>query len=134
MATAEVIYKGDLRTTSRHLLSGSEIITDAPLDNHGKGSSFSPTDLLATSLANCMLTVIGIAAETHQFSIDGTRSEVTKFMTSNPRKVSGIEVKLFFPQNNFSEKVKKIIEHTANTCPVALSLHPELAQTIIFNY
>ena len=134
MPTSEIIYEGELRTKATHIFSGTEIITDAPLDNDGKAEAFSPTDLLATSLANCMLTIIAISGRTHQFSIDGTKAEVTKTMTSNPRRVAGIEVKLFFPPNNYSDKQKKIIENAAYTCPVGLSLHPDIKQDITFNY
>lgn len=134
MATSIVTYTGELRTTSTHLKSGEKIITDAPVDNHGKGEAFSPTDLLATSLANCMLTVVGIAGNTHGFSIDGTTAEVTKVMGENPRRVVGIQVNLQFPANNYSEKEKAIIEKTAHTCPVAKSLHPDLKQEITFNF
>lgn len=134
MPTSEVIYEGELRTKATHIFSGTEIITDAPLDNQGKAEAFSPTDLLATSLAVCMLTVTGIAARTHNFSNDNTKAEVTKIMAANPRRVSGIEVKLFFPSNNYTDKEKKIIENAALTCPVALSLHPDIKQDITFNY
>ena len=134
MPTSEVTYIGELRVKSVYVFSGNEIITDAPLDNQGKAQAFSPTDLLATSLANCMLTIMGIAARTHQFSIDGTRAEVTKTMASDPRRVSAIEVKLFFPKNNYSDKEKKIIENAAHTCPVAYSLHPDIKQDISFNF
>ncbi len=134
MPTSEVTYIGELRVKSVHVFSGNEIITDAPLDNQGKAQAFSPTDLLATSLANCMLTIMGIAARTHQFSIDGTHAEVTKTMASDPRRVSAIEVKLVFPKNNYSDKEKKIIENAAHTCPVAYSLHPDIRQDISFNF
>ena len=97
MATSKVIYLGGLRTNSTHLQSGIEIITDAPLDNQGKGEAFSPTDLMATSLANCMLTIMGIAARTHEIDIDGTTAEVTKIMAAEPRRVAEIHINLHFP-------------------------------------
>ncbi|HPD64205.1 MAG TPA: OsmC family protein [Bacteroidia bacterium] len=134
MITSEVIYNGNLRTECTHKLSGNKITTDAPPDNKGKGEYFSPTDLLSTSLAACMLTFMGIAAETHHFNIDGTRAEVTKIMASDPRRVAEIVIDLFFPPNNYSEKVRKIIENAAYTCPVSKSLHPELKQTINFHF
>ncbi|NLJ06132.1 MAG: OsmC family protein [Sphingobacteriales bacterium] len=134
MITSEVIYNGNLRTECTHKLSGNKITTDAPPDNKGKGEYFSPTDLLSTSLAACMLTIMGIAAETHHFNIDGTRAEVTKIMASEPRRVAEIVIDLFFPPNNYSEKVRKIIENAAYTCPVSKSLHPELKQTINFHF
>ncbi|HTM98905.1 MAG TPA: OsmC family protein [Pedobacter sp.] len=134
MATSKITYTGGLRTSSVHLKSGIEIITDAPVDNQGKGEAFSPTDLLATSLGNCMLTIVGIAARTHGFDIDGTTAEVTKIMGENPRRVTGILVNLQFPGNNYSDKDKEIIERSAKTCPVAFSLHPDIKQEITFNY
>jgi putative redox protein len=134
MATATTLYTGNLRTEATHVKSGSVISTDAPVDNHGKGESFSPTDLLAASLGSCMLTVVGIAAVNHGFSIDGTRVSITKIMADNPRRVSGIEVILDFPEVEYTESHKRIIEYTALNCPVALSLHPGLEQKVIFNY
>lgn len=134
MATSKITYNGGLRTTSVHLRSGNEIITDAPVDNKGKGEAFSPTDLLATSLGNCMLTIVGIAAQEHGFSIDGATCEITKIMAEQPRRVSEIVVNFQFPANNYSDKDKKIIERAANTCPVAFSLHPDLVKTVTFNY
>ena len=134
MAHFEVVYTKDLRTEMTHLASGTKVLTDAPVDNKGKGEVFSPTDLASASLASCMLTIMGIAARTHQFSIDGTRAEVTKTMASDPRRVSAIEVKLFFPKNNYSDKEKKMIENAAHTCPVAYSLHPDIKQDISFNF
>ncbi len=134
MATSKITYNGGLRTTSIHERSGKEIITDAPVDNKGKGEAFSPTDLLATSLGNCMLTIVGIAANEHGFSIDGTTCEITKIMAENPRRVAEIVVNLQFPANNYADKDKKIIERSANTCPVMYSLHPDIKKTVSFNY
>ena len=134
MITSEITYLGNLRTQSKHIASSSSILTDAPIDNHGKGEAFSPTDLMSNALGCCMLTIIGIAANTHQFNIDGTRVQVTKIMQSNPRKVAEIKVSFKFPANDYSEKQKTIIENAARTCPVALSLHPDLKQTVEFNY
>ena len=134
METVQTVYLGELRTKARHSQSGVEIITDAPTDNNGKGEAFSPTDLLATSLGSCMLTIMGIAANTHGFNIDNTKVKITKIMSANPRKVSEIIVELNFPPNNYSEKEKKFFEIAAKTCPVSLSLHPDIKQTIIFNY
>lgn len=132
MATSKITYIGNLRTTSVHLKSGIEIITDAPVDNQGKGEAFSPTDLLATSLGNCMLTIVGIAAKTHGFNIEGTTAEITKIMGENPRRVTEILVNLQFPSTNYSDKEKEIIERAARTCPVAHSLHPDIKQEITF--
>lgn len=134
MATSKITYTGELRTLSVHLKSGTEIITDAPVDNQGKGGAFSPSDLLATSLGNCMLTIVGIAARTHGFNIDGTTAEITKVMGTDPRRVTEIIVNLQFPANQYSDKQKEIIERSAKTCPVAYSLHPDIKQEISFNY
>lgn len=134
MATSKIKYLGDLRTESEHLQSGSKIITDAPLDNQGKGEAFSPTDLLATALGNCMLTIMGIAAKTHSINMEGATCAITKTMAANPRRVGEIEVELAFPSNTYSDKDKKILENAAVTCPVYLSLHPELKKTVHFNW
>ncbi len=134
MATSKITYIGNLRTQSVHLRSGKEILTDAPIDNQGLGEAFSPSDLLATSLGNCMITIIGIAAKTHGFDVDGTTLEITKTMAQEPRRVGQIDVVLNFPKNNYNEKEKAIIERSAHTCPVALSLHPDIKQVITFNY
>ena len=135
MATSKITYNGGLRTTSVHLRSGKEIITDAPVDNKGKGEAFSPTDLLATSLGNCMLTIVGIAANEHGFNIDGTTCEITKIMAAEgPRRVAEIVVDFVMPKNDYSEKVKAIIERSANTCPVMYSLHPDIKKTVTFSY
>lgn len=134
MATSEITYLGGLRTESVHVQSGNKIITDAPVDNKGKGEAFSPTDLLATSLGNCMMTIMGIAAQTHGINIDGTKCAITKIMAAEPRRVSEIQATLQFPPNNYSEKEQKILEHAALTCPVYLSLHPDLKKTVEFNW
>lgn len=134
MATSKITYNGGLRTTSVHERSQNEIITDAPVDNKGKGEAFSPTDLLATSLGNCMLTIVGIAANEHGFNIDGATCEITKIMAENPRRVAEIVVNFQFPDQDYSDKTRTIIERSANTCPVAYSLHPDIKKTVTFNY
>lgn len=134
MATAQSIYLGDLRTRAKHIQSGTEIITDAPLDNQGKGEAFSPTDLLATSLGSCMLTIMGIAARTHGFSINETTIEITKIMTDHPRKVAEIHLKFAMPPIDYSAHQKKILLLAATTCPVALSLHPDISQKVEFAF
>ncbi len=134
MATIKTQYQGDLRTKAIHIASGNEIITDAPLDNKGRGEAFSPTDLLATALGSCMITIAGMAAQEHGFSIDGTTLDITKIMASNPRRVAEIIVELHFPENNYTGNQKKIIREACINCPVAKSLHPDLKQTIIFNF
>ncbi|MCE3227323.1 MAG: osmotically inducible protein OsmC [Bacteroidetes bacterium] len=133
MATSTIKYLGGLRTEAVHEASKSKIVTDAPVDNHGKGEAFSPTDLMATSLANCMLTVMGIKAQNDGMTnIEGVVAEVTKIMYQEPRRVGEIHVKLTFPKNNYTDKEKKIYENTAHTCPVAKSLHPDLKQVLTF--
>ncbi len=133
MKTSEIIYKGELRTTATHLKSGQLIITDAPIDNNGKGEAFSPTDILATSLGCCMLTVMGIVAKRHHLDLDGTKVEILKVMAENPRRVAEIHVDMHF-KNDFAQKDKSLMEHTALTCPVSKSLHPDIKQKIRFHY
>ncbi len=134
MATSKVKYLGDLRTEALHLYSGVKLITDAPLDNQGKAEYFSPTDLAATSLATCGLTIMGIAARTHGFNIDGTEATVTKVMYSNPRRIGEVHIEYQLPDIDYTDKQKKIIELAGTTCPVALSLHPDLKQVITFHF
>ncbi len=133
MTTSTVSYQGNLRTQAIHLNSNNQIITDAPTDNHGKGESFSPTDLLATSLASCMLTIIGIKAAAMEVNVVGTKAEVTKIMAADPRRVSEVKVDIEFIQN-FDERTRKILEAAALTCPVAESLHPDIVQDVTFSY
>ena len=132
METIRTVYIGGLRTKAMHVQSGDQIITDAPVDNQGKGEAFSPTDLFAASLGSCMLTIMGIAAQTHGFSIDGTTAKTTKVMGANPRRVAEIIVELTFPHNKYSDKERKILELSAKECPVANSLHPDVKQTVTF--
>lgn len=132
--TSTLEYLGDLQLKATHTRSGASFITDAPIDNNGKGSAFSPTDLMATSLGLCMITIMGIAANNSGFSIEGTTANVKKIMTSSPRRVGEVIVELNFPAHNYSEKEKQIIRQCAKICPVSQSLHPDLKQTIIFNF
>lgn len=134
MSTISIIYTGGLHSECTHLQSGTIITTDAPLDNHGTGASFSPTDLLCNALATCMISIIGIASKTHNFDIVGAKMDVTKIMESNPRKVGEIIVEINFPANEYSQKTKSIIKKSALTCPVYLSLHPDVKKTVYFNY
>jgi uncharacterized OsmC-like protein len=133
MKTAYIKYLGELRTAATHIRSGNEIITDAPIDNHGKGEAFSPTDLVSSALVSCMMTVIGIMAEAHGIDVSGMEGESLKIMGTNPRRITGIEVALRFPRA-YKEHDRVLIERTARTCPVAMSLHPDLQQTITFVY
>ena len=132
MTTSKVTYQGDLRTSAIHLQSNNEIITDAPTDNQGKGEAFSPTDLLATSLASCMLTIIGIKACDMKIDVAGTTTEVTKIMAAEPRRVSEIHVEITFNQK-LDDKTQKIFYNTALTCPVAKSIHPDIIQRVTIN-
>jgi len=134
METSRITYTGDLRTEAVHVKSGQMFITDAPIDNQGRGEAFSPTDLLATSLGACAITVVGIAARTHGFNVDGTEIKITKIMVSDPRRVGEVVVEMDFPKVKYSDKEKQIIRHTINTCPVGQSFHPDLKQTFILNF
>lgn len=131
--TSRVTYLGNLRTECEHLASGNEFITDAPVDNEGKGEAFSPTDTVATALASCMFTIMGIKARDHQFSIEGASAEVLKTMGSNPRRITGIKVGFSFPMS-YTDKERKILERAAKTCPVLYSLHPDIQLDIDFSY
>jgi len=126
--TSEVVYEGGLRTTCTHLRSGNSFETDAPVDNNGKGERFSPTDLMATSLATCMITVMGIKARTMGFDLDNVKIEVEKLMKANPRRVGGINLFFKIPEalHGIDDKTKQILQTTGNTCPVWLSLHPDI--------
>jgi uncharacterized OsmC-like protein len=133
MATSKVTYLGDLRTSSIHLQSGSEIISDAPIDNNGKGEAFSPTDTVANGLASCMFTVMGIKANEMNVDFSGSTAEVTKVMAAEPRRISEIHV-IFNMNLKADEKTKTILERTALTCPVHFSLHPDIKREIVFNW
>ena len=134
MATIQTTYLGNLRTQAIHLQSGTTIITDAPTDNHGKGESFSPTDLFSASYASCALTIIGIATQTHGFNIDEAVAKTTKIMGENPRRVVELKVDFTFPANNYSEKERAIIEHSVRHCPVRNSMPSELKITETITY
>ncbi|WP_227430062.1 OsmC family protein [Psychrobacter sp. I-STPA6b] len=133
MTTSTVVYQGELRTQALHLQSNNQIITDAPTDNHGKGEAFSPTDLLATSLASCMLTIMGIKADSMDLDIVGTKAEVTKVMATEPRRVSEVHVSIYLTQT-FDERTQKVLEQAALSCPVAKSIHPDIQQVVNFHY
>jgi len=134
MTTIKTIYLGELRTENEHVQSGNKVITDAPTDNRGKGEFFSPTDLLATALGSCIMTIMGITARDNDIDIEGTTVDVTKIMASDPRRVAEVVVEFTFPQKEYTEDEKRIVESVAGTSPVPLSLHPELKQTIRFNW
>jgi putative redox protein len=131
--TSKVTYTGDLRTSCIHLKSKSEFITDAPTDNNGRGEAFSPTDIVATTLASCMFTVMGIKAREMNVDFTNAYAEVTKIMAAHPRRISRIEIHFTFPVKT-DKKTQKILEHTANACPVHYSLHPDIEKKITFNW
>ena len=133
MATSIVRYLGDLRSSSMHLQSGTEILNDAPLDNHGKGEAFSPTDMVANSLATCMITIMAIKAKDMDVELKGTTSEVTKVMAAEPRRISEIHID-FNMDIDADDKTKTILERAAMTCPVFYSLHPDIKKEIFFNW
>jgi uncharacterized OsmC-like protein len=129
--TSKITYLGDLRTTSTHLQSGTEILSDAPVDNNGKGEAFSPTDLVANAVGSCMLTIMGIKSKDLQVDISGTTAGVTKIMNTEPRRIGAIVI-VFEMNATVDQKIKTILERAAMTCPVFLSLHPEIDKTITF--
>ncbi len=133
MATITTIYLGDLRTEATHVRSGNKIITDAPVDNHGKGEFFSPTDLVAAALGSCMLTLMDQAAQRLEIDLKGTRLEISKIMESNPRRIGEIVIDAYLPAK-YGEKETVILERAAETCPVGKSLHPDLRQTLRYHY
>ena len=130
MITSKIKYLGNLRCELTHVRSGQTFITDAPVDNQGKGEAISPTDMMSTSLAACMITIMGISAQAHGFSIDGLTADVTKIMNDAPRMVREIVVDLDFHGKYYSDKEKNIIIHITKTCPVALSLGQDTKQTV----
>lgn len=131
--TSLVTYLGDLRTTSEHLQSGTKIISDAPVDNHGKGAAFSPTDSVANALATCMFTVMGIKASDLGFDLSGSIARVKKIMADAPRRIDTIEI-VFDMVQGADAKIQIVLEKTAMTCPVMQSLHPDVEKKIIFNW
>jgi len=134
MTTVKTTYLGELRTENIHLQSGSKIITDAPTDNRGRGEGFSPTDMLATALANCIMTIMGIKAMDNGIDLIGTGIEITKIMTNDPRRVAEVIMEFNFPKKNYTDEEKRMIESVAGISPVPLSVHPDLIQTIKFNW
>lgn len=133
--TSEIIYKGALRTEAKHVQSNTSIETDAPLDNQGKGERFSPSDLMATSLGSCMLTIMGIKARDMQIDLSETRLSVHKFMLADPRRIGKIKIEFQFPSSlNIDYKQKQILENAAHTCPVAKSIHPDIEVETVFGW
>lgn len=134
MSTATVIYQGNLRTEASHTRSGNTLITDAPPDNNGKGEAFSPTDLVSTALSSCMITIMGQLADRENIDLKGLRSEVTKIMSANPRKIAEIQVTFSLPGLVATDIQKEKLKRAALTCPVALSLSETIKQTVTFNF
>lgn len=127
-------YLGELRTRAKHVKSGVELMTDAPIDNKGKGEFFSPTDLVATALGSCAVTIMGIKANENYFSIDGTKIRITKVMGNNPRRITDIYIDFDFPPNNLSEFEQSLLIDAAENCPVAKSIHPDIKKVFKFNF
>lgn len=135
MANFKLIYQGDLRTKSTHLLSGTTVITDAPPDNKGKGEAFSPTDLVCSALASCMMTIMGIKSRDIQIDLTGLTADVTKIMTPSPRKISCIRISFTSPEHlKLTQDQKEALRQAALTCPVALSLDPAIRQEVEFDF
>jgi uncharacterized OsmC-like protein len=133
MATSKITYLGELRTICIHLQSGTEILTDAPTDNHGKGEAFSPTDLVATALGSCMVSIMAIKSKDLELDLKDSTVEVTKIMQADPRRIAKIEVVLNMAIST-SDKNKIILERSAMNCPVLLSLHSDIEKDITFNW
>ncbi len=134
METVKTQYKGGYRTQAIHVQSSSEIITDAPTDNNGKGEAFSPTDLVATALTSCMLTLMDMTAHKYDFSVGKVSAKTTKIMAANPRRISGIIIHFDLSDASYSEQQRTILERAAKTCPVALSIHPDIQLDVQFDY
>lgn len=134
MTTLTTLYRGSLRTENIHTRSGSLVITDAPVDNQGKGEAFSPTDLVCTALSSCMLTTMGILAARENISLDGLKAEVVKIMNPSPRKIAEIQIALSHPTLQATALQIQKLKNAALTCPVALSLHESVKQTVVFNF
>ena len=133
MSKANIVYQNNLRTESEHIASGEKIITDAPVDNNGKGEAFSPTDLVATALGSCMITIMAISANKYDIDVTGTKASVKKIMGSDPRRISEISIDINM-NKNIEEKDRKRLERAALACPVHKSLHPDLEKKIRFIY
>ena len=133
MSKTNIVYQNNLRTESEHIASGEKIITDAPVDNNGKGEAFSPTDLVATALGSCMITIMAISANKYDIDVTGTNASVKKIMESDPRRISKISIDINM-NKNIEEKDRKRLERAALACPVHKSLHPDLEKKIRFIY
>lgn len=133
--TSSILYKGELRTSATHLQSNTSIETDAPLDNQGKAERFSPTDLVATALGSCMLTIMGIKARDMGIDLTNVKIDIKKHMKSDPRRIGAVDVTFHFPAHlQLDEKQRTILQNAALTCPVAKSLHADIEQNVVFNW
>ena len=133
--TSSIIYEGNLRTVCTHQRSGSVIETDAPVDNNGKGERFSPTDLVATALGTCMMTIMGMRAREMKLNLEGVKIEVEKIMKADPRRISGVNLTFHFPDSlQVDEDQKAVLEHAAHTCPVMYSIHPDIRVNTLFHW
>ncbi|RWW92179.1 OsmC family protein [Flavobacterium cerinum] len=131
--TSKITYLGELRTSSIHIQSGTEILSDAPTDNHGKGEAFSPTDTVANALGACMISIMGIKAMQMDLKMEGSTVEVTKVMQAEPRMIAKIGIVINMNMES-DEKIRTIFERAAMTCPVFLSLHPDIEKDVVFNW
>lgn len=134
MPTAKGYYEGNLRTKNVHVASGQSFITDAPLDNNGKGEAFSPTDTVCAALSSCMMTLMGIYAERVGVNLNGLSSQVTKHMGTNPRRIVKIEIAFSWPEPVNDPHHLEMLKRAALTCPVAKSLHPDIEQDVTFHF
>jgi putative redox protein len=134
MTTATTVYQGALRTEATHTRSGQKIITDAPVDNNGKGEAFSPTDMVSAALSSCMMTLMGMLAEREEINLTGLKADVVKIMAANPRKIAEIQITFTHPNLKATDVQKEKLRRAALTCPVALSLADSVKQTITFNF
>ena len=134
MSFMSISYQGGLRNKATHALSNTTLITDAPPDNNGKGESFSPTDLVATALGTCMITLMGITADKKEIKFESCEAEIEKIMASDPRRVQEVKIKMKIKDLGYSEKEKTILKQAALNCPVAKSVHPDLIQNVSFEF
>ncbi|MFL5730396.1 MAG: OsmC family protein [Cytophagaceae bacterium] len=135
MGQMKAVYLGQLRSEAEHLQSGNKILIDAPTDNNGRGEAFSPTDLVCSALASCMMTIMGIVANRENLDISGLKVDIEKIMAQNPRKIAEIKLDFNMPSSvQLSDKQKEVLKRAAHTCPVALSLDPSVKQTVNFNF
>lgn len=134
MSSMTLRYSGQLRTQGTHIASGNTVVTDAPVDNNGRGEAYSPTDLVCSALGSCMMTIMGIVADRNTIELTDMTMAITKKMAADPRRISQIILEVQMPAREFSDKEKAMLENAARTCPVALSLHPDIQQTVMFHY